>query len=223
MKRGIGSRVVSDGELETFRNRNGIEGPLLRQGTRRHSQHLPLPLSLQKSLRAYLPKSRRAKRQSSLLGVAALALAGSAVLVGRRAAKAERDYPAKGRFITVDGVRLHYMERGSGQPVVFMHGNGAMIDDMLISGVFDQAAEHYRAIVFDRPGFGHSARPRDRSWTAAAQAALFASRVLEMSGGRSGSSGIRGVWHRRWREIGRLRERHRLAWPSCRDRRFGHS
>jgi len=106
--------------------------------------------------------------------MAALALAGSAMLVGRRAAQAERDYPPKGRFITVDGVRLHYLERGSGQPVVFMHGNGAMVEDMLISGVFDQVAEHYRAIVFDRPGFGHSARPRDRSWTAAAQAALFA-------------------------------------------------
>jgi len=137
-------------------------------------------MNLRRSLRAYLPQSRRAKRQSSLLAVAALALAGSAVLVNRRAAKAERDHPPKGRFITVDGVRLHYIERGSGQPVVFMHGNGAMVDDMLISGVFDQAAEHYRAIVFDRPGFGHSARPRDRSWTAAAQAALFSKAFDEL-------------------------------------------
>ena len=137
-------------------------------------------MNLQRSLRAYLPQSRRAKRQSSLLAVAALALAGSAVLVNRRAAKAERDHPPKGRFITVDGVRLHYIDRGNGQPVVFMHGNGAMVDDMLISGVFDQAAEHYRAIVFDRPGFGHSARPRDRSWTAKAQAALFAKAFDEL-------------------------------------------
>jgi pimeloyl-ACP methyl ester carboxylesterase len=49
-----------------------------------------------------------------------------------------------------------------------------MVEDMLISGLFDHAASAYRAIVFDRPGFGHSERPRDRSWTAAAQAALFA-------------------------------------------------
>jgi pimeloyl-ACP methyl ester carboxylesterase len=49
-----------------------------------------------------------------------------------------------------------------------------MVEDLLISGVFDAAASAYRAIVFDRPGFGHSERPRERSWTAAAQAALFA-------------------------------------------------
>lgn len=131
-------------------------------------------MNLQESLRAYVPQSRRAKRQSGLLGVVVLALAGSAVLVHRRAAQAERDCPPKGRFVTVDGVRLHYIERGSGPPVVFMHGNGAMVEDMLISGVFGEAAGHYRAIVFDRPGFGHSDRPRDRSWTAVAQAARLA-------------------------------------------------
>jgi alpha-beta hydrolase superfamily lysophospholipase len=129
---------------------------------------------MQGNLRSYLKRSGPSARTSSLLGVAALALAGSAVLVNRRAAQAERDYLAKGRFVTVDGVRLHYVEKGSGPPVVFLHGNGAMVEDMLISGVVDAAASAYRAIVFDRPGFGHSERPRDRSWTAAAQAALFA-------------------------------------------------
>ena len=117
---------------------------------------------------------RPSARTSSLLGVAALALAGSAVLVNRRAAQAERDYLPRGRFLTVDGVRLHYVEKGNGPPVVFLHGNGAMVEDILISGVVDHAASVYRAIVFDRPGFGHSERPRDRSWTAVAQAALFA-------------------------------------------------
>ncbi len=129
---------------------------------------------MQRNLRTYLKRSRPSARTSSLLGVAALALAGSAVLVNRRAAKAERDYLPKGRFVTIDGVRLHYLEKGSGPPVVFLHGNGAMVEDILISGVVDHAASAYRAIVLDRPGFGHSERPNNRSWTAAAQAALFA-------------------------------------------------
>ena len=47
-------------------------------------------MPLKNTLAAYLPRSRSAKRQSSILGVAALALAGSAILVNRRAAKAER-------------------------------------------------------------------------------------------------------------------------------------
>jgi pimeloyl-ACP methyl ester carboxylesterase len=127
-----------------------------------------------RSLQAVLKKSRPSARTSSILGVAAVALAASAVLVHRRAAQAERTYLPKGRFLTVDGVRLHYVERGSGPAVVFLHGNGAMVEDMLSSGVVDQAGAAYRTIVFDRPGFGHSERPRDRAWSATAQAALFA-------------------------------------------------
>ena len=56
--------------------------------------------------------------------------------------------------------------------MVFLHGNGVMVEDMLISRVFDQTARFCRAIAFDRPGFGYSERPRGHSWNAAAQAAL---------------------------------------------------
>jgi pimeloyl-ACP methyl ester carboxylesterase len=63
---------------------------------------------------------------------------------------------------------------------VFLHGNGAMIDDMLISGVVDEAGTKYRAVVFDRPGFGYSERPQDRSWTSVAQAALFAKALAQL-------------------------------------------
>ena len=46
-------------------------------------------------------------------------------LVNRHfAKKAERDNPASGRFLDVSGVRLHYVERGSGDPLVLLHGNG---------------------------------------------------------------------------------------------------
>ena len=124
------------------------------------------------NLRAYLPSSHQAKRGGGILAAGALALAGAAIIVNRRAAKAERDHPPLGSFINVDGVRLHYVERGNGPPVVFLHGNGVMIEDMLISGVVDRAARFYRAIAFDRLGFGHTQRPRGRSWTAFAQAAL---------------------------------------------------
>ena len=140
---------------------------------------------MQKNLRAFFKRTRPSARTSSLLGVAALALAGSAVLVNRRAAQAERDYLPKGRFVTVDGVRLHYVEKGSGPPVVFLHGNGAMVEDMLISGVVEHTASAYRSIVFDRPGFGHSERPGDRYWTAAAQALLFARTFAQLGIGSS--------------------------------------
>jgi pimeloyl-ACP methyl ester carboxylesterase len=88
------------------------------------------------------------------------------------AKKAERDNPPTGRFVEIDGVRLHYVERGQGEPLVLLHGNGSMIQDFQSSGLINMAAKHYRVIVFDRPGFGHSERPRSTIWTPEAQADL---------------------------------------------------
>ena len=111
--------------------------------------------------------------------VAAAATVGAlaiSALVNRRLAKnAENDNPPAGQFLEVNGVRLHYVERGSGAPLVLLHGNGSMIQDFESSGLIDLAAKDYRVIVFDRPGFGHSDRPRNVVWTPAAQAELISS------------------------------------------------
>ena len=85
---------------------------------------------------------------------------------------APTDHPPIGEFITVDGTRLHYLERGAGIPVVLLHGNGSMIADFLSSGIIERAAFGRRVIAFDRPGFGHSERPGGRVWTPSAQASL---------------------------------------------------
>jgi pimeloyl-ACP methyl ester carboxylesterase len=101
-----------------------------------------------------------------------LALAASAAANYALAKRAERRNPPQGSFITVDGVRLHYVECGSGPAVVLLHGVGAMTREMAASGIIDALAADHRVIVFDRPGFGYSERPRSRIWTPAAQAAL---------------------------------------------------
>jgi pimeloyl-ACP methyl ester carboxylesterase len=94
-------------------------------------------------------------------------------LVNRLAAKkAERKNPPMGKFVEIEGVRLHYFERGEGEPLVLLHGNGSMIQDFSSSGLVDKAAGKYRVIVFDRPGFGYSQRPRRTIWTPEAQANL---------------------------------------------------
>ena len=104
--------------------------------------------------------------------VAVGTLAAMALVNRHLAKKAERDNPAAGRFLDVNGVRLHYVERGSGEPLVLLHGNGSMIEDFETSGLIDLASKSYRVIVFDRPGFGHSDRPRNVVWTPDAQAEL---------------------------------------------------
>jgi pimeloyl-ACP methyl ester carboxylesterase len=99
-------------------------------------------------------------------------LAASALLNYLFAKHAEQANPPEGKFVEVDGVRLHYVDRGNGEPVVLLHGNGSMIQDFETSGLIDLAAKSYRVIAFDRPGYGHSNRPRSTLWTANAQAKL---------------------------------------------------
>jgi pimeloyl-ACP methyl ester carboxylesterase len=115
----------------------------------------------------------KAHPYAAAAGTAVALLALSAIVNARLAKKAERDNPPSGQFIDIDGVRLHYVEHGRGDPLVLLHGNGSMIQDFQSSGLIDLAAQRHRVIVFDRPGYGHSDRPRGRVWTADAQADLF--------------------------------------------------
>lgn len=106
-----------------------------------------------------------------LLVIAAI-LAAMAILNMVLAALAERRHPPTGSFMEVNGARLHYSDRGTGQPVLLLHGNAVTGDDYNTSGVAEQLVGSYRVLIFDRPGFGYSARPRGRVWTAGQQADL---------------------------------------------------
>lgn len=115
---------------------------------------------------------RDARRLSAGAAIAGLGLLASWLLVRAKARRAEREHPPAGRFITVDGVQLHYLERGQGPVLVLLHGNGVDASDWEHCGLLDAAAEHYRVIAFDRPGFGYSERPRTTVWTPDRQARL---------------------------------------------------
>ena len=114
-------------------------------------------------------------------GAGAAALAGSALFNLVSANRAEKRTPPVGRFIQVDDVRLHYVDRGEGPAVVLLHGNGVLLQDFEVSGVLGLATDQHRVIAFDRPGFGYSERPGATSWTPEAQADLIA-RALERIG-----------------------------------------
>jgi pimeloyl-ACP methyl ester carboxylesterase len=97
-----------------------------------------------------------------MLGGIALALAGAALANHLIARRSERRHPPLGRFIAVEGLRLHVLDLGDpkGSPVVLLHGNGASVEDFTSSGLPEAlAAAGHRVLVFDRPGFGHSERP----------------------------------------------------------------
>lgn len=129
-----------------------------------------------RALASFVHKARTivlAHPYRSVAAVVVGALGISALANRHLAKKAVHDNPPQGRFLMIDGVRLHYVERGTGEPLVLLHGNGSMIQDLHCSGLIDLAAKNYRVIVFDRPGFGHSTRPGNVIWTPMAQAELF--------------------------------------------------
>ena len=68
------------------------------------------------------------------------------------------------KFIEVDGLKLRYIEAGSGPSVLFLHGAslGSSADVFLRNlGPFAEAG--FRAVAFDLPGFGLSERPAKQS------------------------------------------------------------
>jgi pimeloyl-ACP methyl ester carboxylesterase len=116
-------------------------------------------------------KAVKARRIRPWLAVAGLGIVTAAV-IHHRARRAERHHPPIGRLLDIDGVRTHVYAVGQGQPVVLLHGNGAMIHDWIISGLIDRLRGSYRVIAIDRPGSGFTERPRSTLWTPPAQAEL---------------------------------------------------
>ncbi|MGH6993829.1 MAG: alpha/beta fold hydrolase [Caulobacteraceae bacterium] len=72
---------------------------------------------------------------------------------------------AKSRTIEADGLSTHYIEKGSGPPLVLVHGGGAGADAWgnwrACIGLY---AERFRVIAVDMPGFGRSAKPSPDSY-----------------------------------------------------------
>jgi pimeloyl-ACP methyl ester carboxylesterase len=77
-----------------------------------------------------------------------------------------------GRNVEVDGVHLHYVEAGSGPPLLLLHGlNGSTFGFRLL---MPYLTPHFRTIALDLMGFGYSDRPQHRDYSLGAQARLVA-------------------------------------------------
>jgi pimeloyl-ACP methyl ester carboxylesterase len=72
----------------------------------------------------------------------------------------EESHPPSGRFVPVEGGRLHVLELGNpgAAPVVLLHGAGTNLEDMRLA-LGDRLAASFRVILIDRPGHGWSDRP----------------------------------------------------------------
>jgi haloalkane dehalogenase len=72
-------------------------------------------------------------------------------------------YPFEAHYAEVGGLRLHYVDEGSGDPVVCFHGEPtwAYLYRKMLPPLVDAGQ---RVICPDYPGFGRSDKPTDRGW-----------------------------------------------------------
>lgn len=75
------------------------------------------------------------------------------------------------QFADVDGVRLHYQEKGAGTPLVLIHGYTSSTYSW--KDVFESLSQKFRVIAIDLKGFGFSEKP-DGDYTRRAQGELVA-------------------------------------------------
>ncbi|MCB1022846.1 MAG: alpha/beta hydrolase [Acidobacteria bacterium] len=61
------------------------------------------------------------------------------------------------KFAEIDGIKLHYQEKGTGIPVVLIHGFTS--STYTWKDVFGPLSEKYRVIAIDLKGFGFSEKP----------------------------------------------------------------
>ncbi len=76
----------------------------------------------------------------------------------------------EGRFVDVSGRRIHYLESGTGEPLVLIHGFGGWI--FTFRKVIPALSERYRVIAIDLLGFGLSDKPADGDYSLTAEGAL---------------------------------------------------
>jgi pimeloyl-ACP methyl ester carboxylesterase len=65
-------------------------------------------------------------------------------------------------FVTVESLRVHYIETGAGRTVVMIHGNAGSVEDFEF-GAAERLSSEYRVVAIDRPGHGSSDRPAGKA------------------------------------------------------------
>jgi pimeloyl-ACP methyl ester carboxylesterase len=90
-------------------------------------------------------------RQRSLCGLVIFLLAASTAVAA----------PQHGSFLS-NGVKIHYIVEGEGEPVLLIHGfSASAMMNWVLPGVFANLAKHYHVIALDNRGHGGSGKPHE--------------------------------------------------------------
>lgn len=112
-----------------------------------------------------------------LLGAAALTSVTLVALTALETRRVQRLIPVDGDFIEIDGVRLHYVCRGQGLPIVMIHGLGGQLRNF--NYLVEELAEHHRVILVDRPGSGYSTTVRGQGLESITRQAELIAQLLD--------------------------------------------
>ncbi|WP_353227838.1 alpha/beta hydrolase [Novosphingobium sp.] len=96
----------------------------------------------------------------AMIAVAVIVLVVASAWLARRA---EATVPPDGRFIDLPDARLHYIDMGSGPPIVLVHGLGGHSRNFTYA-LAGRLAAHHRLLIIDRPGSGYSTWKGTPDW-----------------------------------------------------------
>jgi len=109
-----------------------------------------------------------------LTAVVLVVILGLVVFTARTARKVEAALPPRGKFMQVEGERIHYVDRGGAGPaLVLIHGLAGNLMHFTYA-LADELTGDFRVIMVDRPGCGYSERPDGAPADLKAQAATLA-------------------------------------------------
>jgi pimeloyl-ACP methyl ester carboxylesterase len=106
-----------------------------------------------------------------VVAIVGLVPAGLMLFTAWTARQVEKALPPRGRFIDVDGARIHYLDKGTGPPLLLIHGLAGQMHNFTHS-LLGKLMHDFRVVILDRPGSGYSTRPSDEMATISAQARL---------------------------------------------------
>ena len=75
------------------------------------------------------------------------------------------EYPFEPHFLDLNGVRLHYVDEGAGDPLLMVHGNPTW--SFAWRKLITDLSQDHRVIAVDHIGCGRSDKPRDYEYTLA--------------------------------------------------------
>jgi pimeloyl-ACP methyl ester carboxylesterase len=90
------------------------------------------------------------------IAVIGLVLAALALFTAWTARQVEKRVPPEGRFLEIDGERIHYVDEGSGPPLLLIHGLAETRN--FTYALLGMLKQDFRVVILDRPGSGYSTR-----------------------------------------------------------------